>query len=32
MIYAIHSTFNGIIPLLMVRIEGLMAIGGPGFR
>jgi len=25
MIYAIHSTLNGIIPLLTVRIKGLMA-------
>ena len=27
MIYAIHSTLNGIIPLLTVRIKGLMAFG-----
>ena len=27
MIYAIHSTLNGIIPLLAVRIKGLMADG-----
>ena len=27
MIYAIHSTLNGIIPLLTVRINGLMVFG-----
>lgn len=32
MFYAIHSTLNGIIPLLAVRIKGLMAFGDSGFR
>ncbi len=27
MFYAIHSTLNGIIPLLTARIKGLMAFG-----
>ena len=27
MIYAIHSTLNGTIPVLTVRIEGLMVLG-----
>ena len=31
MIYAIHSTLNGIIPLLTVKISGLTESGGEAF-
>jgi hypothetical protein len=31
MFYAMHSTLNGIIPLLTVRITGLMAFAGKSF-
>ena len=31
MFYAIHSTMNGIIPLLAVRFKGLMVLGDLGF-
>jgi hypothetical protein len=31
MFYAIHSTLNGIIPLLVVGIKGLMVLGDFGF-
>ena len=31
MFYAIHSTMNGIIPLLAVRFNGLMVLGELGF-